>query len=123
MTFAFNTPVPYRANAVSLKSPRLIEYEALARVTSALRGAEDIDPPNWPRLLQAVDDNRKLWTAFMLDLAEGENALPQALRAQLVELALFTISHSQRVVAGKASTNVLQDINVAIMRGLEAGDV
>ena len=50
------------------------------------------------------------------------NALPVALRAQLVCLAEFVRKHTLRVLGGQASIAPLVDINTAIMRGLR-GDV
>ncbi len=45
-------------------------------------------------------------------------SLPAALRARLFYLYEFTARHSRAVLDGKASVEVLVDINTAVMRGL-----
>jgi len=60
----------------------------------------------------------RLWSTLALDVAQPENGLPSALRAQLFYLYQFTTEHSRAVLKGAASVEVLVDINTAVMRGL-----
>ena len=73
---------------------------------------------NFAALATALDANLRLWTTLGADVAGPGNALPQALRAQLFYLYEFTAEHSRAVLEGRASVEVLVDINTAVMRGL-----
>jgi flagellar biosynthesis repressor protein FlbT len=67
----------YGANARTVKTPRDIEYDILARITGQLEKAlADTGPTGFPALAAAVEENKRLWTAFAVDLAEPGNRLP-----------------------------------------------
>lgn len=100
------------------KTARSAEYEVIARITSRLRKAIDGGAPSFPALAEAMTDNRRLWTEFTSDLASAENQLPGSLKVQLLNLAQFTLTHTNAVLEGRADAGVLVDINTAIMRGL-----
>lgn len=74
--------------------------------------------PAFPDLVAALDENRRLWTAFAEDVADPQNALPQDLRARIFYLAEFAMGHTGKVLAGTASAAPLIEINTSIMRGL-----
>ncbi|GIX15478.1 MAG: hypothetical protein KatS3mg118_3437 [Paracoccaceae bacterium] len=105
-------------------SPRRTEYQAFARMTrrlsaaiAAREGAGD-GPAGFSELAAAALDNLRLWTVLAADLSQPGNALPEALRGQLLSLAAFTAGQTERILAGQADGRVLVDINTAIMRGL-----
>lgn len=100
------------------RNPRSLEYDLLARSTNRLSQAAQGGTQALPALLAALDDNQSLWSTFAHDVAMPENGLPAKLRAQLFYLYEFTAQHSRAVRAGKASVDVLIDINTAVMRGL-----
>jgi flagellar protein FlaF len=101
------------------KTPRAIEYDLFAQITSRLRTAIAGGKLAFPALAAALTENRRLWTELALDLASDDNALPTALRAQLLGLAQFSLSHTESVLRGKDDAEVLVEINLAIMRGLK----
>lgn len=68
--------------------------------------------------MQALYDNRRLWTALAIDVAGPDNALPKELRAQIFYLAEFVQTHTGKVLARKARLSPLLEINAAILRGL-----
>ena len=86
--------------------------------TANLRSAADADPPDFPRLAQALHLNRQLWTRLAADVADAGNPLPDDLRARIFYLAEFTAAHSGRVLRGRASVDALIEVNLAVMRGL-----
>jgi len=94
------------------------EYEIFARVTHRLKLAAGLAKTNFPALVSALYDNRKLWTTLAADVAMPDNELPDALRARIFYLNEFTQQHSRKVLKGDAAVDVLLDINTAIMRGL-----
>jgi flagellar protein FlaF len=110
----------YAADAI--RSERGTEYAVFASVTRQLRAADEAGKHAFPRLARAVTDNQRLWATLAEDLMSDDNALPLALRAQLVSLSEFVRRHSLAVLGGRASVAPLVDINTAIMKGLR-GDV
>lgn len=106
----------YSSLNAPVRTERGTEYDAFVRVTVQLKKA---DPKHdYPEFVRALHENRTLWTALAIDVADGENKLPQQLRAQIFYLAEFTNEHTSRVIAEKAGVDALVDVNTAIMRGL-----
>jgi flagellar biosynthesis activator protein FlaF len=110
----------YGAHARTVKTPRDIEYDVLARITARLRRATAPDGGTFPELVSALDENARLWTAFASDLAHPDNLFPDELRARLFSLGQFTLAHTGKVLSGQASADALIEINTAVMRGLRA---
>lgn len=69
-------------------------------------------------LVAALHENRQLWTVLAANVAEEDNELPDALRAQILSLANFTFKHTSGVLSKRQSVSPLIEINAAIMRGL-----
>ena len=100
----------------AIQTPRAIEAHVITGITARLsRKTSD-----FPTLVGAVHDNRRMWTTLAADVADTDNALPAALRAQIFYLAEFTERHSQKFLRGEADLSALIDINTAIIRGLNA---
>ena len=108
----------YSTPGTPARSLRGIEYDLFARVTHRLKAVQSKGTRDMAAMAAALHDNHKLWTVLAADVAEPGNALPAPLRAKLFYLYEFTNHHSRKVMAGEGSTEVLVDINTAIMRGL-----
>ncbi|MCA0962619.1 flagellar biosynthesis regulator FlaF [Salipiger bermudensis] len=108
----------YTQPTTSTRTDRAIEYDLLARVTHRIKAEAEAGPKAYPRLVRALYDNRRLWTALAVDVASTENALPQDLRAQIFYLAEFVQTHTGKVLARKARLAPLLEVNAAILRGL-----
>tara|TARA_R100000935_G_C2759346_1_gene132975 strand:+ start:256 stop:633 length:378 start_codon:yes stop_codon:yes gene_type:complete len=108
----------YAQNTTSTRTDRSIEYEMIARVTHRIKAAAEAGPMAYPRLVEALYDNRRLWTALAVDVADPANRLPPELRAQIFYLAEFVQIHSAKVLAKKARLAPLLEVNAAILRGL-----
>ncbi len=103
-----------------IQTERDIEYDAFSRVSHALQNAQ----PDSTALTAAVHMNTELWTLLANDLASPGNELPDQLKARLISLAIFSIRHGYRTLAGDASVGILIEINRSIMAGLRNdGDV
>lgn len=100
------------------RSPRSVEYELLARITQRLTATWTRKADDFPRFVEALAANLTLWSTLAADVAGPQNGLPAPLRAQLFYLYQFTTEHSRSVMDGRASVDVLVDINTAVMRGL-----
>ena len=107
----------YAPTAAPTRSARSIEYDVIARITYRLKTA--IELGKLPPLLQALHENRKLWRTLAIDVADGENLLPDELRARIFYLAEFTSHHTNEVIRKKASAVPLLEVNTAILRGLK----
>jgi flagellar biosynthesis activator protein FlaF len=114
----FHSPISYAQREAPTRSLRSVEYDLLAQVTQALRGAWANRADDFPALVRAVTDNMQLWSTLASDVALPGNGLPASLRARLFYLYEFTATHSRAVLDDKASVEVLADINMAVMRGL-----
>lgn len=108
----------YRQVASPTRTARSAEYEVVARITHRLRTANHQGRTAFPELVAALDENRRLWSAFAEDVANPQNALPKDLRARIAYLAEFTFGQTSKILAGTASALPLIEINTAIMRGL-----
>jgi len=111
----------YTQAAAPTRTDRGTEYDIFARVTRAMKTADDKGKPGFRDLVAAIHENHRLWTLLAADVADGGNSLPQDLRARIFYLAEFTDQHSRKVLSGKAAARVLVEVNAAIMKGLRAG--
>jgi flagellar protein FlaF len=121
--------VAYQTTQLHTASPLSVEIMAFQRVTGALERAQDdarqdlsaqpvLATQRHVRLCDAVHQNSRLWLTLLEDLSHPGNGLPAELKARLGSLAATSVRHGQRVVAGKASLDLLIDINRAIAAGL-----
>lgn len=107
----------YAASATPVRTQRGTEYAAFQKVTTRLNQALMRNAPVSERAA-ALHDNRKLWTLLASDLADSDNGLPQALRAQLFYLAEFSLLQSRKALNNADALDALIDINTSVMRGL-----
>jgi flagellar protein FlaF len=108
----------YTQTARSTKTPRGIEYELIARVTHRIKSAAEEGPLAYPKLVEALSDNQRLWTTLAVDVADENNGLPQELRAQIFYLAEFVQIQTSKILSKKGRITPLLEINAAILRGL-----
>lgn len=108
----------YTQTARSTKTPRGVEYELIARITHRIKAAAEAGPLAYPKLVEALSDNQRLWTTLACDVADEENALPQELRAQIFYLAEFVQQQTSKVLSKKGRITPLLEVNAAILRGL-----
>lgn len=113
----------YSAASAPTRTPRNIEYDAVARITHRLQSADKEGINGFPALVSALHDNKKLWNIFAVEVAGEGNQLPQSLKAQIFYLAEFTSQYTSRVLTRKASVIPLLEINTAILNGLRGGVV
>ena len=67
----------------------------------------------------AIDAAGQLWTVLLQDLAGADNALPEALRAQLISVGLWIMREIARLRAGAGDDlDALIAINQSIRSGL-----
>lgn len=107
----------YKQAAERAENPREAEYRLFGQVTRALIEAEKLDALD-PGRIDALDWNRRLWSALAADCAEPQNVLPQALRASIISLSLWVSRHTSAVMRREEEIADLVDVNRLIMQGL-----
>ncbi len=107
----------YAPTTAPTRSERSIEYDVIARITARLKRA--ITDNSFPKLMEALHENNKLWRTLAVDVADTENGLPQTLKARIFYLAEFTDAHTKKVIRKDESAVPLLEINMAILRGLQ----
>ena len=108
----------YGDTAAPVRTDRGTEYALFTRITRKLHAAARLGPKGFGTLSAALHENRMMWTALAADVADPGNTLPEALRAQIFYLSEFTVAHSRKVLAGRASVRPLLEVNMSVMRGL-----
>lgn len=108
----------YAQNARTTQTPRGTEYELIARVTHRIKAAAEAGPMAYPKLVEALSDNQRLWTTLAIDVADERNELPQDLRARIFYLAEFVQQQTSKVLTRKGRITPLLEINAAILKGL-----
>ena len=100
------------------ESHQQIEYRLLGQVTAALRKAQEDTAPLQDKLNAALW-NGKVWNAFLCDLSEPGNHLPDQLKKSLIQLAHWVAHETKLVIDGKAELTAMINVNRQIMEGLQ----
>lgn len=108
----------YAQTAAPTRTPRDTEYEAISRITRRLKSAATRKSTDFAAFVQALHENRRLWTVLATGVSDQDNALPNELRARIFYLAEFTEHHSSQVLGKNATVEPLLEINTAVLRGL-----
>lgn len=118
MELAQQTHGTYASGDTPAKNFRDSEYHAFAKVTRNLHNANLQQTDTFLNIVRAVHDNQQLWNILAIDVANDDNRLPVKLKSQIFYLSEFVRFHTAKVIAKKASTEILIEINMSIMRGL-----
>lgn len=113
----------YQQAAQRAEPPRDLEYRLLGQVTRALMDAAQLDPKDFAGRIDALDWNRRVWSALAADCASERNALPGPVRAQIISLSMWVNRHTSSVMRREAQIEPLIDVNRAIMQGLSGSSV
>ncbi|MFT6090875.1 flagellar biosynthesis regulator FlaF [Sulfitobacter sp.] len=118
----------YKKTIRESDTPRQIERRILSRVTHDLaEKGKDFDASERPAdrlailaggLRDSLYENQRFWAALRHDLADPENAMPPALKASLISLALWVDRETSGLMAGKGTVAGLVVINTNIVAGL-----
>lgn len=111
----------YQNAAQRAENPRDAEYRLFGQVTRALLDAAQVDPSDIKTRMDALDWNRRLWSALASDCADPSNAMPMAARAQIISLSIWVSRHTSAVMRKEEDIQDLIDINRLIMQGLSGG--
>ena len=109
----------YQHTLKATENPRDLEYRLFGQVTRALLDAAPL-PRTDPKVIDAIDWNRRMWSALAVDFSSVENAMPPQIRAGVISLSMFVARYSSQVMAQAMPFDPLIDINRTIMQGLAA---
>ncbi len=65
----------YKSTVSRAENPREAEYRLFGQVTRALIEADKLDTSDFQGRMDALDWNRRLWTALATDCADPDNGL------------------------------------------------
>ena len=108
----------YKQAAQRAENPRETEYRLFGQVTRALITAAEADASEIAVRMDALDWNRRLWSALATDCASTENTLPPPAKASIISLSLWVSRHTSSVMRGEEEIEPLIDVNRMIMQGL-----
>jgi flagellar protein FlaF len=108
----------YQKAALQAESPRQSEYRLFGQVTRALMDAANADVNDIKTRIEALDWNRRVWSALATDCAGAENSLPPEVRAQIISLSIWVNRHTSAVMRREEEIEPLIDVNKIIMQGL-----
>lgn len=108
----------YQQAAQRSETSRDAEYRLFAQVTRALMKLQETPRDDFRAWMDALDWNRRLWSALATDCALPGNALPEATRAHIISLSLWVSAHTSKVMRKEEALEPLIEINRSIMQGL-----
>jgi flagellar biosynthesis activator protein FlaF len=108
----------YQKATAQAETPRDAEYRLFGQVTRALIAAADLDPTDMRGRVDALDWNRRLWSALGADCAAEGNKLPDALRASIISLSIWVSKHTSAVIRREEEIEPLIEVNRLVMQGL-----
>jgi flagellar protein FlaF len=108
----------YQRVAQQAENPRDAEYRLFGQVTRALIEAAKVDHTDFQTRMDALDWNRRLWSALATDCADSSNAMAAPMRAQIISLSLWVSNHTSAVMRREEDFEPLIEINRIIMQGL-----
>jgi flagellar protein FlaF len=108
----------YQQARARAESPRDAEYRLFGQVTLALMEAAKAPVTEISKRADALDWNRQMWATLAADCAAEQNALPPALRAQIISLCMWVRRQTSEVLCGRDTFDSLIEINRIMMQGL-----
>ena len=108
----------YKTAAARAESPREMEYRLFGQVTRALIHASTLEASEIAARIDALDWNRRMWSALATDCSDPDNAMNAGLKAQIISISLFVSRHSSAIMRGEDDFEALIDINRMVMQGL-----
>ena len=108
----------YKTAAARAETPREMEYRLFGQVTRALMHASTLESSEIAARIDALDWNRRLWSALATDCSDPDNSMVPALKAQIISISLFVSRHSSVIMRGEDDFEALIDINRMVMQGL-----
>lgn len=107
----------YQSTLKATENPRDVEYRLFGQVTRALLEVSPL-PRTDPKVIQAIDWNRRMWSTLATDCSSESNLMPAQMRAGIISISMFVARYSSQVMSAAMPVDPLIDINRSIMQGL-----
>lgn len=107
----------YTSTQKQVASETELELKIFLEITGRLIAADPKEIGGFAELAEALTDNARLWNLLFLDMTHETNTLPLELKNGLIYLAEFTRLHTQKVLQGEATHDILVEINKSIIAG------
>lgn len=105
----------YQRTSEAAISGRETENAAFNLVTRELETSTESAPR-----IRALGRNHLLWSTLVKDMSLAENRLPEALKAQLIDLGLWSMRYSTLAVLRGLSVDPLITVNRNVLSGLRS---
>lgn len=118
-----NATSAYAKTAQKTASPRELEAQLLLKAAAKVQMIIDRTTTDPDQIQESLRYNRRLWTILLASLTEPNNPLPQEIRQNMANLAIFQVSHTRAVELEPDPTAmpILVTINRRIAEGLRSG--
>ncbi len=112
----------YARVAQATQSPRELEATILIKAATRLQAIREDWNGRRAELDEALTFNRKLWTILVASVTDADNPLPQAIKNNIANLAMFVFERTITVMLEPAPEKLtaLVNINREIAAGLRA---
>jgi len=112
----------YSQTAQATINPRELEASLLVKAAAKIQKVKDQWPSTSTDLYEALYFNRKLWTILVTSATKEENPLPQQIKQNIANLAMFVFDRTVEIqIHPEAdSLDILVTINREIAAGLQA---
>ncbi len=112
----------YARVAQATQSPRELEASVLMKAATRLQMIRDDWNGRRAELDEALTFNRKLWTILVASATDADNPLPQAIKNNIANLAMFVFERTITLMLepGPEKLAALVSINREIAAGLRA---
>ena len=112
----------YARVAQATQSPRELEAAVLMKAATRLQMIRDDWDGRRAELDEALTYNRKLWTILVTSATDAENPLPQQVKNNIANLALFVFNRTLAIAGEPAPDKlaVLVNINREVAAGLRS---
>lgn len=99
-------------------SPRKIEYELFVTLAAQIENADPTNPEGYRTLVHALQRNAALWTSLASDLMHPDNQCSDRIKADLLNLANYSITRGIGLLKGEGDRMILVEINRTVAAGL-----
>ncbi|BCK77654.1 flagellar protein FlaF [Acetobacter aceti NBRC 14818] len=103
----------YNQNSAIQMTSRQIEVMAFGQTILLLKNAQ-----NQKERIHALSMNQKLWSSIILETSVEDNGIPDTMRKDLLNLAIWSTRYSIRAMLHDIPLNPLIDINQDMLDGL-----
>src|SRR5918998_2876202 len=112
----------YARVAKATQSPRELEAAVLMKAAARLQAVREDWAGRRAELDDALTYNRKLWTILVTSVTDADNPLPQAIKNNIANLAIFVFERTVTIMLepGPEKLGALVTINREIAAGLRA---